>query len=54
MHAVVCSSSNNIYLIVPDLNKSVVGARDQVWLVAAMVVVNTVDTFLVTFQREVG
>jgi len=42
------------YLVVPDLNKSVVGARDQVRLVTAMIVVNTVDSFLMTLQREVG
>ena len=41
------------YLVVPDLNKPVVSAGDQVWLVTTVVIVHTIDALLMTFQREV-
>mmetsp|Transcript_9575 Transcript_9575/g.20984 ORF Transcript_9575/g.20984 Transcript_9575/m.20984 type:complete len:210 (+) Transcript_9575:3031-3660(+) len=44
-------------LVVPDLHCAVVSAREQVGLVAAWVVIHTVDAFIVsarTVQREVG
>ena len=41
------------HLVVPDLDKTVVSARDQVRLVTAVVVIYTVDSLLVAFQGEV-
>jgi len=41
------------HLVIPDLDQTVVRSRDQVRLVTAVVVVDTVDALLVTFQREV-
>ena len=43
-----------LVLVVPDLDESVVGARDQVGLVAAVVVVDAVDALVVALEREVG
>jgi hypothetical protein len=43
-----------LVLIVPDLDESVVGARDDVGLVAAVVVVDAVHTLLVTLEGKVG
>ena len=50
----VITTRTSWYLVVPYLNKPVVSAGDQVWLVTAMVVVHTVDALLMTLQSEVG
>ena len=40
-------------LVVPNLDESIVSTGDQVRFVSARVVVDAVDSFLVTFEREV-
>ena len=42
-----------LVLVVPDLDLSVVRPRDEVGLVAAVVIVHAVDALLVAFQGEV-
>ena len=42
-----------LVLVIPDLDHPVVRAADEVRLVAAVVVVDAVDAFLVPVQREV-
>ena len=42
-----------LVLIIPDFNESVIGTTHQVRFVAAVVVVDAVDAFLVPVQREV-
>lgn len=41
-----------MHLIVPDADRAVVGAGDQVGLVAARVVVDAVDALLVALERK--
>lgn len=43
-----------LVLVVPDLDEPVVGAADEVRLVAAVVVVDAVHPLLVPVQCEVG
>lgn len=40
-------------LVVPDLDLSVISPWDEVGLVSSTVVVNTIDSFLVTLQSEI-
>jgi hypothetical protein len=44
----------SLVLVIPDLNQTIIGATDEVGLVAAVVIVDAVDALLVTVQREVG
>ncbi len=44
----------SLVLVIPDLDQTIVGATDEVRLVAAVVIVDAVDALLVTVQREVG
>ena len=43
-----------LVLIIPDLDQTIVGAADEIRLVAAVVVVDAIDALLVAVQREVG
>ena len=41
------------HLVIPDLDQTVVSPRDEVRLVTAAVIIDTVDPFLMTFQCKI-
>lgn len=47
------SLNASFVLIIPDLHQAIVGSGDQVRLVTAVIIVDAIDSFLVTLKREV-
>jgi hypothetical protein len=43
----------SLVLVIPDFDKSVISTTDEIGLVSAMIVVDTVHPFLVAVQREI-
>lgn len=41
------------YLVVPDLDESVISPRDEIGFVPTTIVVHTVDTFVMALQGKV-